>query len=93
LRETLKSVRDALEEMKQQRILSELRPYDEELIQAPSKGRPKVVDATWMLYPSTEFVEEIIDGNKEMKGHREAGGNDGQRPLLPGFQEIQGRGK
>ena len=75
------------------RILSEMRPFDEELVHAKDKGRPKIVDAVWTLYPSTEFVSEIIDGNKEMKAYREAGGNKGESRLLLGFQERAGRGK
>ena len=60
-----------------------MRPFDEELLHAPSKGRPKVVDAVWTLYPSKELVDEIISGNQEMKAHRD----EGERQLLPGFQE------
>ena len=51
------------------------------------KGRPKSLDAVWTLYPSTEFVDEIIEGNKEMKAHREVEGNKRESRLLPGFQE------
>ena len=51
--DNLKSVREALTEMKKRRILSEMQPFAEELIHAPSKGRPKIVDAIWTLYPST----------------------------------------
>jgi hypothetical protein len=82
LRNSLKSVRDALKEMKEHRILSEIKPFDEELRHTSGKGRPKIIDAIWTLYPSTEFVEEIIGGNKEMKTQRD----DGERQLLPGFQ-------
>jgi hypothetical protein len=41
LRDNLKSVREALKEMKQQRILSEMQPFDEELVHAPGRGKPK----------------------------------------------------
>ena len=74
LRANVESVRTALTEMKQRRILAEIRPYDEKLIHAPSKRRPKIVDAIWTLYGSSEFVEEIIDGNKEMFQARHANG-------------------
>jgi len=57
---------------------------------ARAKGsRPKVVDAVWTLFPANEFVDEIFSGNKEMKAHRE----EGERQLVPGFQEESGRGK
>jgi len=93
LRDNVKSVREALTEMKQRRILSELRPFDEQLINAPSKRRPQVVDAVWTLYPSQELVDEIIGGNKQMKAHRQAGTNKRESNLLPGFEGPQGRGK
>ena len=59
--------------MKQQRILSKMRLFDEKLVYAPSKGRPKIVDAVWTLYPSHEFVDEIIGGNKQMDQARTSG--------------------
>jgi hypothetical protein len=94
LRANVEAVRAAVEEMKQQRILSEMRPFDEKLVHAPSKRRPKIVDAVWTLYPSPEFVDEVIGGNKQMeKAHRQAGGNRGENRLLPGFQDEPSRGK
>jgi hypothetical protein len=75
--------------MKQQRILSEMQPFNEKLVHAPSKGRPKVVDAIWTLFPSTEFVGEIIGGNKEIKVHREDGANKRESPK----SAQKGRGK
>ena len=76
LRANVEAVREAIEDMKAQNILSQMHPFDEELVHAPSKGRPKIADAIWNLYPSAEFVDEIIEGNKEMKqAHRQAGGN------------------
>src|SRR5271169_1596436 len=65
--DNLKSVREALLEMKKRRILSEMQPFAEELVHTPSKGRPKIIDAIWTLFASTEFVDEIIGGNKQMK--------------------------
>src|SRR5208337_3926095 len=47
LRANVEAVRAALGEMKQRRILSEMRPFDEKMIHAPSKRRPKIVDAIW----------------------------------------------
>jgi hypothetical protein len=85
----LKSVREALTEMKKARILSEMQSFDEKPIHAPSKGRPKIVDAIWTLYPSGEFVDEIIGGNKHMK----QAANNQQSQLLPGFRDQSGRWK
>ena len=94
LRANVEAVRAALGEMKQRRILSEMRPFDEKLIHAPSKRRPKIVDAIWTLYPSPDFVDEVIGGNKQMeRAHRQAGGNKRESRLLPGFEDQPGRGK
>jgi hypothetical protein len=94
LRANVEAVRTALGEMKERRILSEMRPFDEKLIHAPSKRRPKIVDTIWTLYPSSEFVDEVIGGNKQMeKAHRQTGANPGESRLLPGFEDQQGRGK
>jgi len=89
--DNLKSVREALTEMTKRRILSEMHPFDEELIHAPSKGRPKIVDAIWTLYASAEFVDEIIGGNKKMK--QAHGAKEGGSQLLPGFREEPGGNK
>src|SRR5271165_568605 len=56
-----------------ERILSEMRPFDEKLAHAPSKRRPKIVDAIWTLYPSPEFVDEVI-------GHRRKQDGESARP-------------
>ena len=65
-------------EMKKRRVLSEMQPFAEELVHAPSKGRPKIVDAIWTLYASAEFVDEIIGGNKQMKqAQRGVGAKEG----------------
>ena len=88
LRDNLDSVREALKEMKERRILAEIEPYDEKLLYAPSKGRPKVIDAVWTLFPSLNFIEEIIQGNIEMaKATSEFGGDKSESHLLPGFQK------
>ena len=94
LRDNLRSVREALTEMKQRRILSKMLPSHEKLVHAPSKGRPKIVDAIWTLYPSQEFVDEIIGGNKQMDQARsKVGGNKRESRLLPGFEDQPDRGK
>jgi hypothetical protein len=94
LRDNLKSVREALTEMRQRSILSKMLLSHEKLIYAPSKGRPKIVDAIWTLYPSQELVDEIIGGNKQMDQARsQAGGNKRESRLLPGFEDQPVRGK
>ena len=76
--------------MKQRRILAQAQPYNEKLTHASTKGRPKIADAVWTLYPSVEFVDEVINGNKEMSQARtEAGGNKRERLPIAVF----GRGK
>jgi hypothetical protein len=91
LRDNVDSVREALSEMKERRILAEMMPYHEKLTHAPSKRRPKIVEAVWTLYPSTEFVDDIINGNREMSSARtKARENKSESRLLPGFQDELG---
>ena len=66
----VEAVREVLSEMKERRILSEMLPFHEKLVQAPSRGRPKIVDAVGTLYPSSEFVDDIINGNRKMSSAR-----------------------
>jgi hypothetical protein len=78
LRANVESVRAALEEMKKEKILCAWKPYDEKLTLATGRGGRKIVGAVWTLYPSAEFVDEIIRGNEQMLekkqlGHGEAG--------------------
>ena len=68
--------------MKQRRILSEVETYKEELVHMPTTRRPKIVNAIWRLYPSTEFVEEIIGGNREMSLARAQNGHGRGKGLL-----------
>jgi hypothetical protein len=94
LRNNLDAVRDALKEMKQRRVLSKLQAFDEKLVYAPTRGRPKIINAVWTLYPSDEFVEEIITGSKHMSHARtRLGGNKSESRFLPGFQDQPSRGK
>ena len=77
-------VREALTEMTQRRILAEMKPYDERLTHATTKGRPKIVEAVWMLYPSAEFVDEVVIGNRQMSyALATAGGNMRESRLSP----------
>jgi hypothetical protein len=50
--DSLKSVREALREMCRGRILSERLPFEEKLIRVRRKGRPRIMDARWTLYPA-----------------------------------------
>ena len=82
LRDNVDTVREALKEMVAEKILNALRPFNESLEHAATRGRPQIRDAVWVLYPSSEFVEEIIRGNVEMGRARqlEAGGNKRESP-------------
>jgi hypothetical protein len=66
LRDNVDTVRDALKEMVEGKILSVMHPFDESLERVGTHGRPRVTDAVWTLYPNSDFVEEIIRGNVEM---------------------------
>ena len=94
LRNNLDAVRNALQEMKQRGVLSKLQAFDEKLAYAPTNGRPKIINAVWTLYPSDEFVDEIISGSKQMSRARTGvGANKSESRLLPGLQEQPIRGK
>jgi len=86
MRANVEAVREVLSEMKERRILSEMLPFHEKLVHAPSRGRPKIVDAVWTLYPSSEFVNDIVNGNRKMSSAgTKAGGNEGESyPKLGG---------
>jgi hypothetical protein len=73
LRDNVDSVRTALAEMKKEKILYQPKPYDEKLTLAPGRGGRKIVGAVWTLYPSHEFVEEIIRGNEQMLENKQLG--------------------
>jgi hypothetical protein len=94
LRNNLDAVRNALQEMKQRGVLSKMQAFDEKLAYAPTNGRPKIINALWTLYPSDEFVDEIISGSKQMSHARtKVGANKSESRLLPGFQDQPRRGK
>jgi hypothetical protein len=82
LRDNVDAVRGALKEMVAEKILDALRPFEESLEHAATRGRPQIKDAVWVLYPSSEFVEEIIRGNVEMARARqlETRGNKRESP-------------
>lgn len=68
LRATVERIRAALAELQNQGFLDRLnKPYDEEITYERAKGRPKISDVKWTLYPSTAFAEEIISGNVQVR--------------------------
>jgi hypothetical protein len=56
--------------MKKEKILFQPKP---KLILATGRGGRKIVGAVWTLYPSSEFVEEIIRGNEQMADKKQLG--------------------
>jgi hypothetical protein len=71
LRDNVDSVRASLADMKEEKILCEWKSYDEKLTLAAGRGGRKIVGAVWTLYPSHEFVEEIIRGNEQMSENKQ----------------------
>ena len=86
LRANVESVRTALAEMKKEKILFQPKPHDEKLTFATGRGGPKIVGAVWTLYPSPEFVEEIIRGNEQMAEKKQLG--QGESRENPGGPEL-----
>ena len=78
LRASLEDVRRALTEMCEANVLRSPDSasvlsgpaYNEKLTYVRTERRPAVVDAVWILYPSPEFIEEIVQGNVDMKRAR-----------------------
>ena len=66
LRDNVASVREALDQMLKEKVLDYKRGPEEAIKYASTKGRKKVVDVVWTLFPSREFCEEIIKGNADM---------------------------
>ncbi|MGA8480296.1 MAG: hypothetical protein WB696_20205 [Chthoniobacterales bacterium] len=50
--------------------LDRAKPFDEEITYEQTKGRPKILDVKWTLFPSTSFAKEIIAGNVEVQSLR-----------------------
>ena len=80
-RNSIDRVRQALKELKQQGFLHPMKAYDERPIYERTKGRPKIVEMEWKLYPSSTFVGEIVEGNIEMKSVKEGAGGAKARRL------------
>jgi hypothetical protein len=96
LRDNVDSVRAALQEMKKEKILFQPKPYDEKLTLATGRGGRKIVGALWTLYPSHEFVEEIIRGNEQMAEKKQAGQAEAESrgdPGGPGLWDSTSREK
>lgn len=97
LRASVETVRLALKEMVSSGVLEKGMPWEEQLKYGTTKGRKKITDAVWTLYPSHEFVEEIISGNKEMmrvKNAKQGGGIKGESLSLNDRRSHEkGRGK
>ena len=70
LRDNVATVRQALTQMVKENVLHSMRPYQEDLSYASTKGRKKVTDVVWQLFPSRQFAQEIIQGNVEMSQWR-----------------------
>ena len=66
LRDNVATVRQALAQMVKEEVLHAMRPFEETSKYAATKGRKKVVDVVWQLFPSRQFAEEIIQGNVHM---------------------------
>lgn len=67
LRDNIERVRLALKELKESSFLNLWNPFIEKPTYESTKGRSKLVNMEWILYPSDEFVEDIIEGNIEQK--------------------------
>ena len=70
LRDNVATVRQALAQMVKENVLHAMRPYQEDLSYASTKGRKKVTDVVWQLFPSRQVAQEIIQGNVEMSQWR-----------------------
>jgi hypothetical protein len=70
LRDNAATVRQALDQMLAEGVLHAMRPYDESLTYGATKGRKKVLGVVWLLFPSRQFAQEIIQGNVQMNRWR-----------------------
>ena len=68
LRATIERIRSALAELQAQGFLSSIpHPYEESPTYEHTATKPKVVGMTWVLFPSRNCAQNVIDGNKEAK--------------------------
>jgi hypothetical protein len=66
LRASIERIREALEELKETGWLSLWQNFDETITYDDSshkRGRAPIKEITWTLYPSSEFCQEVIEGN------------------------------
>jgi hypothetical protein len=75
LRDSISTVRSALEELKLSGALSKLKPYEERPHydeERKIRGQKPITNVHWTLHPSSQLVTEIIDGNDKMAKARTA---------------------
>ena len=65
LRDTVQRIRDAIHELKSAGWLSRFQAFDEvtTFTDNGARGQKAIKDIVWTFYPSTEFINEIIEGN------------------------------
>jgi hypothetical protein len=78
---TLERVRAALAELHQSRFLDLGKPYEEETTYEQTRGRRKIAEVRWTLFPSNLFAEEIVQSNVELRTLK----SKCQLPELPGL--------
>jgi hypothetical protein len=64
-RDNLKTIRSALEELKEKGVLSSFRPWTEILTygEKPNRGPSPIIKGVWTLYLSNGLIEEIFKGH------------------------------
>jgi len=68
VRGTIERVRKALKELQEHNYLNIVGDHCEEKpTYETTSGRPKIVAMTWVLFPSREFAQTVIDGNTEAR--------------------------
>lgn len=91
-RNTVDRVRSALQELKERGFLNLMKPYEERPTYERTKGRPKITEVEWKLFPSNQFVSETIEGNIEMRQAKEGGSGKSERSKRLGVGRAKGPG-
>ena len=75
LRTSIERIREAVEELKDTGWLDRFKPFAEEVTYAAEakRGQKPIREIVWTLYPSNEFVSEIIEGNIRAQRHWKEG--------------------